>query len=239
MTQEFYLLSIIPNQQTRLKLQALRQRLFQKHGLASALAFEPVIPVAWFEIPVDSGRYAHFSTGPGGLDNTVAKSTVKAAPQLPVAPRIEFGDPNLWDGHLYISVVVQPENLLQKLINAAGQAPVSAIPVSAAPIAEKGVTSIPEAGAPPIPAAEGIILAANEQEIANGGKPEAGHREQANLLQTAAYQIEGLTQYFPADRSLKSTRIGVYSLRFSSKSRQWWKHVEWTLEWKIQLKRAE
>src|SRR6056297_2110573 len=202
MTHEFYLLSIIPNQHTRLKLQSLRHQLFQVHGLASAVAFEPVIPLAWFEAPVDSGGYARFSSGAGGLDNTVTESKGKA-PQTANTPQIEFGDPMLWGGHLYISVVVQPENLLQKLINTAGQAPISASLVSAAPIAEKGVTSIPEAGAPPIPAAEGIILAANEQEIANGGKPEAGHREQANLLQTAAYQIEGLTQYFPADRSLK------------------------------------
>ena len=223
MRREFYLLSIIPNQQTRLKLQSLRHQLFQAQGLASAVAFEPVIPLAWFEGPVDSSGYARFSTGAGGLDNTVAESTAKA-PQTPVTPRIEFGEPKLWAGHLYISVVVQPENLFQELTDAAGQAPVPAFPILE--------------GAAPIPEAEGIFLAANETEIANGGKPAAEHRGWADLMQTAAQQIAQLSPHFSPGRSLESTRIGMYSLRFSPDFRRWWEHVEWTLEWKIQLKRG-
>jgi hypothetical protein len=216
MTREFSLLSIIPNQQTRLKLQALRNRLFQEHGLASALAFEPVIPLAWFEAPVDSGRYARFSTGAGGLDNAVAESTGKA-PQTPDTPQFEFGNPKLWAGHLYISVAVRPAKLLQKLIYAAGQAPVPASP---------------------FPAAEGFFLAANEPKIAKEAKAETEHRGQADLLQTVEDQIAELTPHLSAGKSLESTRIGMYSLRFSPDFRHWWEHVEWTLEWKIQLKQA-
>ncbi|MDZ7794964.1 MAG: hypothetical protein U5P10_15115 [Spirochaetia bacterium] len=231
MTQEFYLLSIIPNQQTRLKLQALRQRLFQTQGLASALAFEPVIPLAWFDSPLDSGGYARFSTGAGGLDNAVTKSTGKA-PQTPDTPRIEFGEVKLWAGHLYISVVVQPENLLQKLINAAGRTP-----VPASTIIEGAGPPIPER-ASPIPAAEGIFLAANEPEKAKGERAESEDRERADMLQTAAQQIAQLSLHFSPGRSLESTRIGMYSLRCSPDFRRWWEHVEWTLEWKIQLKRG-
>jgi len=236
MRREFYLLSIIPNQHTRLKLQSLRHQLFQVHGLASAVAFEPVIPLAWFEAPVDSGGYARFSSGAGGLDNTVTESKGKA-PQTANTPQIEFGDPMLWGGHLYISVVVQPENLLQKLINTAGQAPISASLVSAAPILEGAAPPTPES-APPIPAAEGIFLAANETEIANEEKPAAGHRRRADFLQTAVQQIAQLSPHFSPGRSLESTRIGMYSLRFSPDFRRWWEHVEWTLEWKIQLKQG-
>ncbi|MCF7914723.1 MAG: hypothetical protein K9L66_06130 [Spirochaetaceae bacterium] len=232
MRHEFYLLSIIPNQQTRLKLQSLRHHLFQTHGLASALAFEPVIPLAWFEAPVDSSGYARFSTGAGGIDTTVTKSTDKL-PQQPLAPRIEFGEPKLWASHLYISVVMQPEGLLQELILASGQSPLP------------GCTT-PEGGSPPIPAAEGIFLAANETELT--GTQGVGHRSgadvlqptllQPTLLQTAENRLALLAQQFSADRSLESTRIGMYSLRFSPDFHRWWEHVEWTLEWKIQLKRA-
>jgi len=233
MRREFYLLSIIPNQQSRLKLQTLRQQLFQAQGLASALAFEPVIPLAWFEAPVDSSGYARFSTGAGGLDNTVAESTAKA-PQTPDTPRIEFGKPRLWAGHLYISVIMQPENLLQELINAAGQAP---IPASQ----DSGVE-----GAPPIPTTEGFFLAAHEaeitrvQEVGHRSEAESEHSMRADLLQTTLLHTTEiqLAQLFSADKKLESTRIGMYSLRFSPDFRQWWEHVEWTLEWKIQLKRA-
>ncbi|HKK65492.1 MAG TPA: hypothetical protein VJ967_06525, partial [Clostridia bacterium] len=98
-----------------------------------------------------------------------------------------------------------------------------------------------EGGRPPIPAAEGIFLAADETEItraqevgfSSGAKSE--HSSQADLLQTTENR---LAQQFSADRSLESTRIGMYSLRFSPDFRRWWEHVEWTLEWKIQLKRA-
>ncbi len=206
MTREFYLLSIIPNQHTRLKLQSLRHRLFQQHGLASALAFEPVIPLAWFEAPVDSGGYARFSTGTAGLDNAAAESTGEAL-QLPGTPRVELREPMLRAGHLYISVVVQPENLLQELILAAGQSPIPASPAHDSPVSEA-------AGSPPFPAAEGIFLAANEADIGE------------------------FIQYFSAERSLESTRIGMYSMRFSPDFRRWWEHVEWALEWKIQLRRG-
>ena len=45
MNTNMYLLSIIPNQQTRLMLQDLRHSLYRVCGIASALALEPVIPV--------------------------------------------------------------------------------------------------------------------------------------------------------------------------------------------------
>ncbi|MFO7730510.1 MAG: hypothetical protein R6V86_07075, partial [Spirochaetia bacterium] len=223
MTREFYLLSIIPNQHTRLKLQSLRHRLFQQHGLASALVFEPVIPLAWFEAPVDSGGYARFSTGTAGLDNAAAESTGEAL-QLPGTPRVELGEPMLRAGHLYIGVVVRPENLLQELINAAGQAPFPAAPVpaasvSASPVSEGGFLPIPAA---PFPATEGIFLAANELEIAKEGRAGPENRERADLMQTAKNQIAQLTPLFSADRSLESTRIGMYSMRFSPDFRRWW-----------------
>lgn len=45
MNTNMYLLSIIPNQQTRLVLQDLRHSLYRVCGIASALALEPFIPV--------------------------------------------------------------------------------------------------------------------------------------------------------------------------------------------------
>src|SRR6056297_273155 len=63
MKQKFYLISIIPNQQALLALQELRSRLFHEFGLVSAMAFEPVIPLAWFKAPVESRLYAGFSKG--------------------------------------------------------------------------------------------------------------------------------------------------------------------------------
>ena len=232
MRREFYLLSIIPNQQSRLRLQGLRHHLFQAHGLASAMAFEPVIPLAWFEAPVDSSGYARFSTGKD------KKNCTDTLPQQPSTPRIELGEPKFWASHLYISVIMQPESLLQELILAAGQSPV---PGSTLQRSTMPASMTPEGGSPPIPATEGIFLAANEAEItgtlgvgfSSGAKSE--HSSQADLLQTTENR---LAQQFSADRSLGSTRIGMYSICFSPDFRQWWEHVEWTLEWKIQLKRA-
>src|SRR6056297_1461618 len=151
MRREFYLLSIIPNQQTRLRLQGLRHHLFQAHGLASAMAFEPVIPLAWFEAPVDSSGYARFSTGKD------KKNCTDTLPQQPSTPRIELGEPKFWASHLYISVIMQPESLLQELILAAGQSPVPACMIQD--------SMALEGDSPPIPAAEGIFLAADETEI--------------------------------------------------------------------------
>lgn len=45
MNTNMYLLSIIPNQQTRLLLQDLRHSLYRACGIASALALDPIIPV--------------------------------------------------------------------------------------------------------------------------------------------------------------------------------------------------
>lgn len=41
-----YLLALIPNQQTRLKLQELRRSVFRNFGILSALSLEPLIPVS-------------------------------------------------------------------------------------------------------------------------------------------------------------------------------------------------
>jgi len=45
MVPEFYLLALVPNQQVRFQLQDLRHKLYQKFGLISALALEPMMPL--------------------------------------------------------------------------------------------------------------------------------------------------------------------------------------------------
>lgn len=45
MKKQISLIVLVPNQHTRLRLQQLRRDLYRNHGFASALAFEPVIPL--------------------------------------------------------------------------------------------------------------------------------------------------------------------------------------------------
>ncbi len=192
MAREFYLLSIILNQQARLELQSLRQRLFRELGLASALAFEPVIPLAWCSKPPDSAPFARFAGKEAGTK--AAKCTNKNAG----VPRIETGNLTLTDEALFLEAVIEPEHTFGSVR--------SAIP-------DSSVLTAPSDCLFPVEA--GIFLAAHEF-----NPPER--------------PWTGLHALLPPGRVWSSTRIGAYTLK--TRGDPWWQHVEWSLDWKIQLK---
>ncbi len=186
MTREFYLLSIILNQQARLELQALRQRLFRELGLASALAFDPVIPLAWCSAPPDSAPFARFA----------AKPPVQGAGEF----RIEPGTLKLNKDALFLEVSIEPAHTAGSL---------------QAALPDSSVLAAPSDGLFPVEA--GIFLGANE-------------------FSSAQQPPVELHTFSPSGRVWKSARIGAYSIGINGDP--WWQHVEWSLDWKIQLKQV-
>ncbi|MFW5712017.1 MAG: hypothetical protein ACOC7X_09900 [Spirochaetota bacterium] len=185
MTREFYLLSIFLNQQARLELQTRRQRLFRELGLTSALAFEPVIPLAWCSAPPDSAPFARFA----------GKPTVKGTG----GPIIETGKLKLTGEALFLEVTIGPPHTAGSLRAALPDSSVLAAPSECL-----------------FPVEAGIFLAAHEFSPA----------EQPPARQFAL---------IPPKRVWNSSRIGAYTIRTTGDP--WWQHVEWSLDWQIQLKR--
>ena len=230
MERKFYLLSIIPNQQVRLELQSLRQRLFRDLGLASALAFEPVIPLAWCAERLDSAAFARFA-GPASKSPVLTElpTSNKEPSRLTGQPRIEPGGLKMAGKTLFLEVEVAPEQVLDKLraplAEEGGQSSGlagSCEPCGPAEILESSrlpeFSEHSELSAPFFPVTAGIFLAAHEVD---------------SMAETAAALC---ADWAPALQSWTSSRIGLYSL--SSGSDPWWQHVEWALEWKIQLKQV-
>ncbi len=201
MARKFYLLSIILNQQARLELQAFRQQLFQEHGLVSALAFEPVIPLAWCRELPDSAPFARFSRFAGDAES--------AGP-----PTIETGQLHSTNTALFLQISLQPNETCDRLR--------AALPQKAMPTQAFSTQKFPDtAGLFPVDA--GIFLAANEY-FRVGSHP----AERINVL----IRDSGIS--FSPARIWNSSRIGAYTIWIQSEP--WWQHVEWSLEWKIQLK---
>lgn len=217
MVRKFYLLSVIPNQQVRLELQRLRQQLFRELGLASAQAFEPVIPLAWCGERPDSAAFARFA-GPGGgirpAGGMESSGPTSSGPVAAGPPRIEAAGLKTAGEALFLEVTVAPEQAFDNL-----QAPLAENPEQnfgrAGPAEFHESSGLP---APFFPVTAGIFLAA---------------REFDHPAEEAAALIEG---WVPALQSWSSSRIGLFSMR--SISEPWWQHVEWALEWKIQLKQV-
>lgn len=201
MERKFYLLSIILNQQARLELLTLRRQLFRELGAASALAFEPAIPLAWCgELP-DSALFARFSGRQNRRGAAGSGPTENSGP-----PVIETGRLKATDEALFLQTNLRPGKTPDQLK--------AALP--------HGSILTPARGGL-FPVSEGIFLAANEF---FGKTPQPAERLNAVL--------ESTTLSFSTARIWRSARIGAYSIR--TQSEPWWQHVEWTLEWKIQLK---
>ena len=102
MARKFYLLSIILNQQARLELQAVRKRLFRELSMVSALAFEPVIPLAWCNELPDSARFARFARFVGKTESLDP-------------PTIETGRLQSTETALFLQIALQPNVTFERL----------------------------------------------------------------------------------------------------------------------------
>jgi hypothetical protein len=183
MERKFYLLSIILNQQARLELQKLRRRLFRELGLASALAFEPIIPLAWCSERPDSAAFARFA-GPEDLDRAAGGPARGGPPKIATGGLKRVGDA------LFLEATVSPEHALESLLT-----PLSETPAQKGNLfgldAPPGLPGLPR---PFFPVTPGIFLAA---------------REFGAAAETAAMRC---ADWAPAQQSWTSSRIGLFSV---------------------------
>jgi hypothetical protein len=90
MRKQVYLTALVPNQHTLLALQQIRWKLYRDRGLASALAFEPVIPITSVPYPVEKDKTIRLLTPPS--DGTAPP------PPLSTGGFVEVSD------HLFLAV---------------------------------------------------------------------------------------------------------------------------------------